>query len=190
MSSYGRNIAFRKPPESENRDGRYCVATALALGVPVKIDNSAGFNTIGLQTLALATGAQAPVASGCGLIIYEYAPAAFAGNDPNLILYSDKDTAPAGGAVQLIHGVGVKVVFTNTDNAAYPDFTATFHSGPRVMVAGFGATPTVAVGDYLTPGVGDDTSGYWAETGSATNAWLRVTHIDTTRHEVEAEFLF
>lgn len=190
MGSYGRNIEFRKPPRVEHRDGRYYTPTAIAMGVPVKEDIATGFNSLGLQAVALATGAQAPALSGCGLAIYEYAPAAFAGDDPNLVLFSDKDTIPANGAIQLIHGVGVKVVLTNTDNASNPDFVASYHSGPRVMVAGLGATPTVVVGDYLTPGTGDNTSGYWAEVGAGANAWLRVTNVDLTRHEVEAEFLF
>jgi hypothetical protein len=57
------------------------------------------------------------------------------------------------------------------------------------MVAGLGATPTLQVGDYLTPGTGNDSAGYWAETASAANAWLVVTLVDSARQEVEAELL-
>ena len=192
MSSYGRNFGFRIPPDADDRGGRYANGdTALPIGAPVKIDLVEGVNALGLQVVQLATGAQAPALSGAGIIVYEYGPAAFAGDDPNLVLFSDKDTAPAGAAVQLVHGPGVKVWLTNTDNTAFDDFTANFdHSTARVMVAGLGATPTVTVGDYLTPGTGNNTAGYWAETGSASNAWLRVTRVEYDRHSVEAEMLF
>jgi hypothetical protein len=58
------------------------------------------------------------------------------------------------------------------------------------MVAGLGATPTVAIGDYLTPGAGDDVSGYWAETATAANGWLVVTKVDADRGELEARLNF
>ena len=58
------------------------------------------------------------------------------------------------------------------------------------MVAGLGATPTVVVGDYLRPGVGDDTSGYWTETATEADGWLVVTSVDATRQEVEARMTF
>ena len=58
-------------------------------------------------------------------------------------------------------------------------------------MAGIGiATPTIAVGDFLTPGVGNDSAGYWAEVGAGATAWLVVTGIDNARAEVEAQLLF
>lgn len=192
MASYGRNFDFRVPPRSGERAGRFILggATDLPIGVPVKVDTGEDQSTelTGALTVELATGAQAPVPGLSGILVYEHAPAAFAGDDPFLTTYSDKDTAPAGKLVQVVSGTTVKVVFRNTSDRT---FLSTRAYDGRKMVAGIGqATPTIAVGDYLTPGTGDDTSGYWAETGSATNAWLVVTAIDNDRAEVEAQLVF
>lgn len=190
MASYGRNFDFRVVPRAENRKGNFFVpatGSPIPIGAPVGMSNGAEDGR-GLSPVALVTGATAPLKGHHGIAVYEYAPAAFAGNDPYLTTYSDKDTVPLGAAVQVVSGPELKVVFRNTSartflvSRAYPG---------RVMVAGIGiATPTIAVGDLLTPGTGDDTSGYWAETGSASNAWLRVTHIDNARGEVTAQLLF
>ena len=59
------------------------------------------------------------------------------------------------------------------------------------MVAGVSiATPTVAVGNFLTPGTGNDTDGYWAETSDAAEAWLVVTAIDAATDTVECVLNF
>ena len=58
------------------------------------------------------------------------------------------------------------------------------------MVAGAGATPTVAVGDRLTPGTGNDSAGYWVETANAAEGWLVVTGFDVNSGLVEAQFCF
>ena len=58
------------------------------------------------------------------------------------------------------------------------------------MVQGLGATPTVTVGDFLNPGPGDDTDGYWVSTATAAGAWFVITAIDTVRVAVEARMLF
>lgn len=193
MGTYGRNFEFRIPPDGNERLGRYSVPSTgskLPIGVPVRADVSAGFNSIGLQLVELANGEQAPKQDS-GILVYEYGPAAYAGDDQNLITYSDKDTVPLGAAVQVVHHPGLKVVFTNTTNTAYADFTATFNSGPRVMVQGMGATPTLAVGNYLTPSsVSNDTVGYYMKTATASNAWFVVTKVDASRGEVEALMTF
>lgn len=193
MGTYGRNFDFRIPPDGDERFGRYCTpitGSKIPIGAPVVSDIPVGFNPLGLQVLKLAKGPQAPPKTGGGILLYEYAPAAFAGLDEHLVTYSDLDTVPLGAAAQVIHHPGVKAVLTNTANTPYPDFTAQFRSGPRVMVAGLGATPSVGVGDFLTPSSGDDVNGYWEKTASATNAWLVVTKVDSARQEVEAEMLF
>lgn len=190
MSSYGRNFEFRTPPIARDRGGRYYLdsATPVAIGAPVKVDVAGDENDLGLLPVQLATGAQAIPASGMGgILVYEYGPWAFAGDDPWLTTYSDKGDAPAGAAVQVVSGKNVKVVLRNTE-----DFT--FLAGRDydgvTFVAGLGATPTVAVGDLLTPGTGNGTSGYWAETGTASQGWLVVTKVDTERGEVEARLNF
>ena len=190
MGTYGRNFEFRVPPVHGERNGRYAVpatGTAIPIGAPVVATAGADPTVLNMQPVTLATGATAPITGVHGIALYEWAPAAFAGADPFLTTYSDRDYIPLGGAIQLISGPQVKVVFTNTTANTFLGLRE--YTG-RVMVAGAGATPTVAVGDFLTPGVGNDTDGYWAETGTAANAWLVVTSVDTNRGEVEARFVF
>jgi hypothetical protein len=189
MASYGRNIEFRVPPVHGQRGGRYAAPAGvdLPMGVPVKVADGAAETALGLLPVALATGAQAPKVGTCGIAIYEYNSGIdLGGVDPVLTTYSDRDTIPRGRAIQVISGDRVKVVFTNTEDRTF--LTARNYEG-RVMVAGMGATPTLQVGDFLTPGTGDDTAGYWAE-GTAANAWMVVERIDVARQEVEARFVF
>lgn len=189
MGTYGRNFEFRAPPTGASRGGRYSVPTTgnvIPIGAPIKVTAGAAATSLGMAPCTLATTAQVPHPGICGILVYEWGPAAFAGNDPELTTYSDKDYAPLGAAVQLVSDPEVKVVFKNTVASTF--LTNRVYAG-RIMVAGFGATPTVAVGDFLSPGVGDDTSGYWAES-SATNAWLVVVGVDTVRSEVECRFAF
>jgi hypothetical protein len=190
MSTYGRNFEFRVPPESQNRSGRFYLdgADDVAIGAPVKVDTTADKNDLGLLPVVLATGSQAKPNPGMGgILVYEYGPAAFAGDDPYLTTHSDKGDAPAGAAVQVVDGTYVKIVLRNT---AATTFLHTRDYAARKMVAGLGATLTLDEGDMLTPGTGDDTSGYWAETGTAANAWLIVTNVDNNRGEVEARLNF
>lgn len=189
MSNYGTNFEFRVPPVGGQRSGRFYVTAELPIGVPVTVDTSGDENGLGLLPVELATGATAKPAPGMGgILVYEYGPAAFAGDDAQLVLYSDKSTAPAGAAVQVVSGSEVKVLLRNTDDET---FLNTREYEGRVMVAGVGiATPTVVVGDGLTPGTGNDTDGYWAENGTAANQWLIVTKVDNDRKEVEARLNF
>ncbi len=186
--SYGKNFEFRVHPTSTNRSGRYYLSdTAQVIGAPVVL-NADGENDLGLAPVELATGSQvAPKPGKGGILVYEYGPAAFSGDDASLVLYSDKDTAPAGAAVQVVNGIDVKIVLRNTDDST---FLNTRDYEGRTMVAGLGATPTLVVGDYLTPGTGNDASGYWAETATAANAWLVITKVDADRGEVEARLAF
>lgn len=188
MSSYGRNFDFRVVPKEEQRKGRVILSAAadVPIGAPLVIAAGAVPDAAytGALPTALATGATAFRHGFCGLGIYEHLN--FDQSDPLWTLYSDKDLMPAGKQVQFIVGPNVKVVFKNT--TAHTFLGSRSYPG-RVMVAGMGATPTLAVGDFLTPGVGNDTSGYWAETATAANAWLVVTNVDVLRQEVEAELL-
>lgn len=188
--SYGRNFEFRVAPQSGQRGARYALAaglTGLAIGAGVEIDG--GDDDLGRNTVALASGGEPPLSGKHGIAVYEYAPAAFAGDDPLLTTYSDKDTVPAGAAVQVVSGDTVKVVLRNTSDRTF--LQSRDYEG-RTMLAGFGATPTVAVGDYLEPfgSSADDTNGWWKETATLANAWLIVTSTDSARGEVEARMLF
>lgn len=192
MGSYGRNFDFRVSPLEYQRRGRIMLAdaTPTVIGAPFVIADDAPTSDLWTDALPAthATGSQAPKRGMCGLGIYEHLD--FNQVDPQWIQYSDIDKIPKGRMFQLVSGVGIKVVFKNTADR-------TFMAGPfardydgRIMVAGMGATPTVGVGDFLTPGTGDDDNGYWAVTGTAANGWLKVTNVDAKRQEVEAEFVF
>lgn len=216
MGTYGRNFDFRVPPTGAARNGRFVVSsTALSgsgagggsanaaslgripIGAPVVADLTAGQDSDGRQYVKLATqaelssydgGASAATLGFAGVMIYEYGPAAFAGTDPYLTTYSDLDTAPLGAAVQVISGQPtVKVVFRNT---VANSFLGIRPYAGRTMVNGLGATSTVAAGDYLVPGAGDDVDGYWQSTSTEVGAWMVITHVDSTRGEVEARMLF
>lgn len=173
-------------------------AGLLPIGAPVVADLTAGQDAQGCQYVKLATQASvspyddnsnSAVTSGmAGILVYEYGPAAFAGYDPFLTTYSDLGIVPLGARVQVISGdTTTKVVFRNT---VANQFLGIRPYAARSMVNGFGATPTVAVGDYLVPGAGDDVDGYWQSTSTEVGAWLVITRVDTTRLEVEARMLF
>lgn len=193
MSTYGRNFEFRVPPVHGERGGRYYLPSTagadLPIGVPVRVADGATPSVAftGALPVALATGAQAPKVGLSGIILYEHAPAAYAGFDPALTTYSDIDKAPRGKLVQVIAGGRVKVCLRNTEDRTF--LQSRTYEG-RVMVAGLGATPTLAVGDLLTPGTGNDDAGYWAETAVLANAWLIVENVDNARGEVECRFNF
>lgn len=188
--NYGRNFEFRVAPERGNRPGRYVndTGSALVLGTPVAVDTDGGLDELDRQKIEAVTGATEPISGIHGIVIAEHIPAeAYAGFDGNLTTYSDIDTLPDGKAGIVVSGDTVKVVLRNTEDRTFLNTRS--YSG-RTMVAGLGATPTVAVGDYLTPGTGDDDDGYWAETATLAEAWMVVTSVDTARGEVEARLLF
>lgn len=186
--SYGRNFSFRVTPKGGNRAGRYYLdgSDDLPIGAPVVLSGEEDSST-GRLGVELATGDQAKPKPGTGgILVYEHIQPI--GQDPYLYTYSDYDTAPAGEAVQVVNGDDVKVAFKNTTATSF--LTRSNYPTARVMVAGLGATPTVAVGDYLTPGTGNNTAGYWAETATEANAWLVVTAVNASTGEVEARVNF
>lgn len=194
MSNYGRNFEFRIPPVHGSRGGRFYLPSdatgPIVIGAPVIVADGATPDAAfsGALPVELATGDQAKPKPGMGgLVLYEHAPAAYAGYDPALTTYSDIDLVPLGKQCQVIQGGEVKIVLRNTEDRTF--LNSRQYTG-RVMVAGMGATPTLSVGDYLTPGTGDDTDGYWAETATADNGWLVVTNVDAARGEVECRLNF
>lgn len=188
MGSYGRNFDFRVVPEDYHRRGRVILdeGSDVPIGVPLIIADDATPDASFTDALpaTLATGAQPTKTGLSGIGVYEWID--YNQLDPMYYTYSDRDTIPNGRLFQLVSGRGIKVVFRNTADRT---FLATRDYTGRIMVAGLGATPTVGIGDFLSPGTGNDTDGYWAASSSA-NGWLRVTNVDVTRQEVEAEFLF
>lgn len=187
MPNYGRNFEYRVQPHHGQRGSRFATEAdqpAVPIGAPVTVVT--GEDTGGRAYVRLATGAQAPEIGMSGIAVFEHGPDAFAGVDPQMTTYSDFGDAPVGAAVQMVSGPPVKVVLRNT--AARTFLTARQYAA-RVMVAPANLAG-LAVGDYLTPGVGSDAAGYWAETALPAEAWLVITKVDTARGEVEAKMLF
>ena len=186
MSNYGRNVEFRIAPHRGQKNGRYVNNSGAAIVLGAPIAGQGTFDGLNQEEVDLVTGATVPVAGRHGICIVEHnAATGWAGR--LLTTFSDIDTAPDGDQVIMVSGEGVKVLLRNTEDRT---FLNTRSYDGRTMVAGLGATPTVAVGDYLTPGTGDDDNGYWAETANANEAWMVVTHVDTARGEIEARLLF
>ena len=185
MSNYGRNFEFRVPPTSRQRGGRFSTPTtgsALPMGIPVHATTTR--DDLDRQVIALAAADDSPKKGQSGIAIYEHGDGAtWAGDDPFLTTYSDKDTLPKGKAIQVVSGEKIKVVLRNTVASTFLN-TRDYTGRKMVDLTG------LAVGNFLTPGTGNDTDGYWKKTVVAGDEWLVVTKIDTDRGEVEAEFLF
>jgi hypothetical protein len=194
MTDYGRNFEFLVAPSGRQRKGRFFNDGGVTpIGVPVVVDYVNGTsnedNALGMQPVVVVDGAtNVPTQGTGGIMIYEYGPNAYAGDDTALTVSSDKDTVPAGAAVQVVSGTEIKVRLRNTVETV---FLQTRTYAGRTMVAGLGATPTVAVGELLTPaGTPNDTNGYWAETATAAEGWLVITKVDADRNELEAQMTF
>ncbi len=197
MGSYGRNFGFRIVPESENRPGRFSVPTTgtkIPIGAPIVTNGPAGTDTAGRQIVALAAAGTLARKGQTGILVYEYGPDAYAGFDPQLTTYSDMGDAPLGAAVQMVSGPNVKIVLKNTPEETFL-VTRTYAARKMVeeLTADKGTTPsTVVVGDYLIPGTGNTTTGFWkvGGGGATPNGWLVVTKVDDARGELEAHFTF
>jgi hypothetical protein len=186
--SYGRNFYFLVTPRSGERAGRYYNDEGAALPIGVPVVSTGNDDGLGRKGLELAGAAAAKPLPGLGgIVVYEYIQKNI-GVDPVMVTYSDFDTAPIGAAVQLVSGTTVKIGLKNTTADTF--LTRTNYPTPRVMVAGMGATPTLAVDDMLTTGTGNDTAGYWAKTTDPDKAWLIVTALNATTGVVEARLNF
>lgn len=186
--SYGRNFEVIVPPHGRDRRGRFYLdsATDLPIGAPVSFaltGPTGAANALGMQPVVSVSGDVAPTEMS-GIVVYEYGPNAYSGDDPVLTDYSDKDVVPADGACQVIRGEYVKVRFTNTTAETFLNQRS--YTG-RVMIDLTG----IAVGDLLQPETTpNDTNGYWQEAVTPANAWLVVTSVDTARAELEAQMTF
>jgi hypothetical protein len=190
MSNYGRYFEFRNSPRPENRYGRALSPNAvIPIGAPV-VAGTAAPNADGRSVYALKTGGQTgrPLPVKNGLAIFEHSYNAYAGFDTELTVPSDFSDIPANSPIQVCHGTNIKVVFRNitADTVFLGQRT---YDDARVMIAP-GNLGTLGVGDFIVPGTGDGTSGYWAEGGDADTAWFQITSVDTARGEVEAQMLF
>lgn len=173
------------------REGRFRApaATALRLGSMVEIDPT-DTDRVRIATTTAIGGGGDTTTDLCGILWYEHDSQTFnappwggaAGQLPQ-----DLDTAPAGRMVQVLHGPGAKVWLRNTDiNTTEPGLNYESTRAAVTMVDGLGAaTPTVEVGELL----GWNTSGYWAVTTTAAEAFLRVTHVDNDLKTLDAEII-
>ena len=188
---YGRNLEFRIFPLSKNRSGRVynSETTAVPNGAPVLVDHIEGENAVQQSALAIAAnGTARPLPGEGGIILQEYGFDAINGYDPSLTVVSDFDTVAPAKACQMISGTEVTVVLRNTVDRTFLNTRA--YAG-RKMVDGLGgATPAVNAGDYLGPGTGNDTNGYWEVVADAADAWMVVTRVEHDRDELEARLLF
>lgn len=171
------------------REGRFRApaATNLRLGTLVEIDPSDTARV--REASAVAVGGSGDVrAAMCGVLWYEHDSQTF--NTPPFGgaaggLPQDLDWAPAGRMVQVLHGKGAKVWFRNTEaNTTEPGLHYSNTRGAVEMVAGLGATPTLAVGALL--GWNASNNQYEATT-DLSEAVFVVTAIDGDT--VDAEFL-
>ena len=195
MSTYGRNFDLRVPPEGAHRGSRYALDPAgtatVHIGAPVVVVDGST-DSGGRLLVDLPSGEVAkPLPGQGGIMLFEHAPSAFSGYDEQITTYSDLGTAAAGAAVQVITGLNeVKVVLKNTEETVFLH-TRTYAGVTMVDETLGGGTPTVEVGNFLTPNTSPSgTNGYWQVTDTAANGWLVVTSVDAVRGEVEATLNF
>jgi hypothetical protein len=180
-----RNFHFLKSPVQSQRLGRYVASGAILIGAPVVADGTVDAN--GQRSLSLATGATVPKRGKHGILFWVNPYSVAAGFDPATYGYGDLDRVPVGASVQLCSGDDIRIRLQNT---ADDNFERQRDYPARTMVAGIGiATPTLAVDDYIGPGIGDDTAGYWAETDAA-HAWAIVTAVYNDTGELDAQLVF
>jgi hypothetical protein len=180
MGTYGRNFHVDLTPQGGERKGRYCTNAPLVMGAPVVSTGDQGPR--GTYIVEPVTSPTPIVKGKCGIALYEYATVTHVDDDPHLTTYSDHDQVfayPLGpftpdfySELQLIVGTTTKVTFTNVDGF---QFLHTRHYDGRIMVAG-----TPSVGDFLTPGPGDDINGYWQVTTDRSLAWLVIREVRLT----------
>lgn len=181
-----RNFWFLSPPRPEQRLGRYVVdaETPIVIGSPVAAGTDVDDN--GQREVTLRTTAVAPLRGKHGILVYENPfGMTVQGVDPALFGQGDFDTAPAGRPCQLVSGDNIRFRLRNTTDENVQNSGRTIEG--RTIVAGLGATPTLAVDSLIGPGPGSD-SGLWQAADSA-HAWAIVVAVYDT-DELDAQLLF
>jgi hypothetical protein len=164
--SFTRNFEIRRYAGTMVRDGSYKTpaGSSLVLGTIVE-SNSA---TPGELKAGVANTTRK---GGVGVLWFEHIQ--YQGVDPNLVLYMDRDTAPAAVYAQIISGSGVKVVYKNTPAVTLVD--------GRTRAARTMFDPTsVALGGYLKWNGTTLVVGSAADATPAATDLMRVTKLDTT----------
>jgi hypothetical protein len=178
MGSYGRSFEWRATPVEQARYARARVVGPVPIGAPVTLGPPLQADFTDALSARLTTGEQEFLV-GSGVVVYEWID--YHRLDPQIATLSDRDTVPDGVLCQVISDTSTKLIFKN-----YGPVFAGRSRFNRIMVAGVGGATNLAVGDYLTPGSGNDTFGYWTPTVDVAHAWLTVTRVDLARGEVEA----
>lgn len=185
MGVYGRRFHFLVPPLPHDRYGRCVTSGAIVIGTPVELGSTEDAN--GQRPLTLRTTAVAPQKGKHGILVYENPFDTAPGFDPIQYAFGDFDTAPDAAPAQMVSGGYIRF---RLKNVAAETVQGQKTYAAKKMVAGIGvATPTLAIDDFIGPGPGDDTNGYWQESDSA-HAWAIVTHVDNSTGEVDARLLF
>jgi hypothetical protein len=177
--AYTRNFGFRSF-ENIVRDGRNKVP---ATGTPFLIGTAVQVDPANPGQLKRPAAASAPNALS-GIVLYEHIQ--YQGVDPFLTSPQDYPftVVPLGRFAQMIHGVGTKVWFKNT--ADKPLYDGRVQPGATLVAGLAGATPTIAVGDFLTPAA----DGTWQETSNQALAWLQVEQVVNSTGLCEARLTF
>jgi hypothetical protein len=174
--AYTRNFGFRSF-ENLIRDGRNQVpatGSPYLIGTAVVVDST--------NTLVRPSDSANPTVLS-GVVVFEHIQ--YQGTDPFLASPNDfpYTVVPLGRFAQMVHGRGAKVYFKNT--ADQPLYDGRVIAGQTIVAGLGGATPTIVVGDYLTPAA----DGTWKE-GNATNGWFQVEQVNNASGLCEARFTF
>ena len=191
MSTLGRFFEFQVSPQPEDRLGGFKTgATPIPQGAPVRRPSATVTKDAidGLIAVELATAASPPKLGETGLCVWEQPYPNIQLNVAPITRSSDFVDAPKRTAIQVVHGTYVEMVFRNLSDEDLA-FEGLAEYDGRNMV-----NPTdlasMEIGKLLTPGVGNDTDGYWAVTATASEAWLRVIDFDVDAGFVAATQLF
>lgn len=191
MSTLGRFAEFQVSPQPEDRLGGFKTGSvAIPQLAPVRRPSATTTKDIidGLVAVELATAASTPKLGETGLCVWEQPYPNLLLDQPGIKRASDYIDAPRRTAIQVVHGTYVEVVFRNLSSEDLL-FEGLGEYDGRNMVNPTDLA-TLELGDLLTPGVGNDTDGYWAVTSTASEAWLRVIDVDASVGMVAASVLF
>lgn len=169
--SFTRNFEIRRYAGTLVRDGSLKTAAGSALVLGTLVVPGVGGNAGKVVATSAATD---NLSKGVGVVWYEHIQ--YQGVDPNLVLYMDRDTAPANALVQVLWGKGVRVQYTNTPLVTLADGRT---RAARTLV---GSASGAAIGKYLEPAAGGllAVSSTAAGAAAGANDVMRIVECDVT----------
>lgn len=175
MTTYGRFASFRASPTPQQRDGHCKTGNAVIVQMaPVVINGQSAVD--GRNTMVAAAEAAAPKA-GSGVLIYELPYGWDIGRDGPMTTASDIDTCPANTPAQRVQlHSNIKILVQNLSSADLDYDGMRTYAGRNMFKPADLAS--LAVGDLVTPGAGNDTDGYWKKTTDPALAWGEVAEVD------------